>query len=839
MKVIMRCFSLLIFCIGVCGMVWAQPTIKNDATARKVVFGNGKLTLTLDYNKKATVSQLTVNGQQVIQNNAGIYSMLRTKAAQYTTLSLLSEPSVAVKGNTITVNAIAYGDKDLSIQETWKFTVSNDNIRFDIDRTTSKAVTAEDIGSPVFTFDNINTWEGAYQDYGGLAWFYLFNKKRDTYGVRSSTSEFWNSKTNNGLTISVSAPGKQIAMDYSRAVDDKLIYTVGISAAERTPRFDADTKRRMYVRDTTDVWAPVAVAAGKSTHSITLSYFDFNEQFGRGELVGIDQQQVSAVLNTIARIGVIGKKHFGGNSWHTPYGPICLHEQYIAQMGLGVNDDNYLSGYRECLDYYRDNAIKPDGRVWPRWAYSNEDAMPNGFTDKGFYEAQWGYLLDSNPDFVINVAELYDQNGDRAWVKTHQPSCEKALDWIIARDSDGDGLVEMMTDSYKQKRGSDWIDIIWAAYENAFVNAKLYRALVLWAGVERQLGNTTKANAYTSFAQKLQASFNKPTTAGGFWDAENNCYVHWLDKDGSVHGRNMVTPVNFMAIAYDICTDQTRTKTILDNIEVQMQKEDLFFWPISLTSYAPGEGNDWQFPFPNYENGDIFLSWGSVAAKAYASYKPEIAVKYVKRVLAQYAKDGLAFQRYGRAAQDGRGDDILSGNALSVVGLYQAIYGINPLYNRFYLDPHITPELAGTQVKYNYRGQPLTIKLNMKRYVVSNGQCMIGSLTDFGFSHTGNELLYFKGKADKPTIQVKMSSNVELTLDVKSCEPDKVFFYQSSGDKGAGVLKYQVNSLKPSSYYTVKESNRLLKRIKSTPEGTVVFEHKAGKAPNQIAIWSE
>ena len=126
-----------------------------------------------------------------------------------------------------------------------------------------------------------------------------------------------------------------------------------------------------------------------------------------------------------------------------------------------------------------------------------------------------------------------------------------------------------------------------------------------------------------------------------------------------------------------------------------MQKENLFFWPLCMYSYNKGEGNDWQFPFPNYENGDIFLSWGSVAVKAYASYKPELALKYVKNVLAQYAKDGLAFQRYGRVKQDGLGDDILSGNSLSVVGLYQAIYGINPLYNRFYLDPHITEELCG------------------------------------------------------------------------------------------------------------------------------------------------
>jgi hypothetical protein len=498
-----------------------------------------------------------------------------------------------------------------------------------------------------------------------------------------------------------------------------------------------------------------------------------------------------------------------------------------------------LKGYQECLVYYRDNAIKLDGRVWPRWAYSNEDAMSKGFTDKGFYEAQWGYLLDSNPDFVVNIAELYDQIGDLKWVKTHQLSCEKALEWIIKRDSNDNGLVEMMTDSYQEKRGSDWIDIIWAAYENAFVNAKLYRALVLWADIEKQLGNTTKEKYYKQFAEKLKTSFNKPISDGGFWDDEKKCYVHWRDKDGSVHGNNMVTPVNFMAIAYDICDDDARTKTILDDIEVQMQKENLFFWPICLYSYAPGEGNDWQFPFPNYENGDIFLSWGSVAVKAYASYKPELALKYVKNVLAQYAKDGLAFQRYGRAKQDGLGDDILSGNSLSVVGLYQAIYGINPLYNRFYLDPHITKELAGTQVKYNYRNQQLTIDLDLDMFAVSNSQFKILSKTDFGFYSSDKELLYFNGNTSEASLKVTTGANSNLALNIKKWGPDETSFSQSSTDVTSNKLVYQINELKQNSYYTILINNKTQKRIKSNNKGTVVFEHKTNNISDEIVVMNK
>jgi hypothetical protein len=809
--------------------------ITNDVQAEKVTFRNEKIKAILEYNHQADISFLAVNEQEVIKSPGGIYSAIRTKDATYSTLLLSKNPSVKIAGNTISLSGIRYGDSSIVIDENWIFTISNNNINLDILRTLSKAVVAEQLTSPAFIFDDINTWDGAYQDYGGLAWFYLF-RKSDTYGVHSSSARFWNSKSGNGIEINVTSPDKKIAMDYSRTKDDKLAYTIAIASDEIKPRFDKPTYRRRFIRGRTDVWAPIKLDAGASQQKITLAYFDFNEQYGRGNLAGINGTEVSNVLNTIARIGVIDKNHFGGNSWHTPYGPICLHEQYIAQLGLAINDNNYLKGYQDCLDFYRDNAIKSDGRVWPRWAYTNEDAMPGAYTDKGFYEAQWGYLLDSNPDLVTNVAELYDQTGNKAWIKTHQQSCEKALDWILKRDNNNNGLVEMITDSMQQKRGSDWIDIIWASYENAFVNAKLYHALVLWAGIEKQLGNSEKEKYYNQFAQKLKASFNRPTSEGGFWDDEKECYVHWRDKDGSIHGRNMVTPVNFMAIGYGICDNALRIKTILDKIETEMQKEQLFFWPLCMYSYAKGEGNDWQFPFPNYENGDIFLSWGAMGVQAYASYKPDLALKYVKNVLAQYARDGLAFQRYGRARQVGLGDDILSGNSLSVVGLYQAIYGINPLYNRFYLNPHITDELAGTQVKYNFRNQQLTIDLAVNNYSVSNNQFKIKSRTDFGFFSTKNELSYFTGNSEDVSLKVSTVDNSNLTIDVLMWGQDQLSWTQSSKAAASNKLVYQVNNLKPNSFYSITINNKLIEKNRSDSTGAIVFNYKTNKNTDEIKI---
>jgi hypothetical protein len=563
-----------------------------------ITINNAKTSLTIDCNHKAVVTGLVVNGQKVVSGADGMFTSVKVGSTVYSSLQLKGSPVVVQKPDSLKISVITYGNQQLTVTETWTFIKTRRSIKWKIERSFSKAITVDESATPVINFDSINTWEGAYQGYGGLAWFYLFNEKLNTYGVHTRSSNFWNSKTGNGLNVTVAAPGGEVAMKYTRTNDDKLQYTVTTSRQEMLPRGDTGTNRRRFIRGGTAVWAPFTEPAAKTTETLTFSYFDYTDKYGRGRFAGINGEQVSAVLGTIARIGVIDSLHFGGNSWHTPYGPICLHEQYIAQLGLGINDPAYLNGYKSCLDFYRDHAFMPDGRVYPRWAYTNEDAMPGKFNKDGFYEAQWGILMDSNPDFVTNVSELYDLTGDEHWVKGQQLACEKALDWILKRDSNHNGLVEMMNNSMAEKRSSDWIDIIWASYENAFVNAKLYHALVKWAAIEHQLNNKAKASYYEQFAAQLKSSFNKPTTEGGFWDTENNCYVHWRDKDNSIHGRNMVTPVNFMAIAYNICDDSLRKKLILDKIEAQMQKENLFFWPLAITTFAPGEGKEWQFPFP-------------------------------------------------------------------------------------------------------------------------------------------------------------------------------------------------------------------------------------------------
>jgi hypothetical protein len=811
-----------------------QTSIVNQPADKVISFGNSKLKVTLDYDFKCVVTNLEVNGESVLGQD-GLFSEIRTLTNIYSTRKLTATPVITIGENRVTINNINYGDGHTSIHEVWNFMITKTDIKLNIERTVSKPIIVEEVSFPSIDFKSIHTWDGAFLGFGGLAWFYLFNEKPCTYGVHTGSSVFWNSTTGNELSVSTMAHGKQVASKFTRSTEDQLVYSVSVSDSEMNCRYDAGTNRRRFIRQKTDVWDSFTLSAGKYDESITFSWLNYKDEFNRGHLAGIDGNQVTNLLNTIARIGVIDAKLFGGNSWATPYGPICLHEQYIAQLGIAIDNQNYIEGDKQCLDYYRDNAIQPDGRVLARWAYTNEDAMHGTATPKGFYEAQWGYLLDSNPDFVINVSDLYNQCGDLNWVRKFKQSCEKALEYLLKRDSNGNHLVEMMTNDHSEKKSSDWIDIIWASYENAFVNAELYHALRLWSAIEKQLGDSGKATYYAMYASELKKSFNKSTEEGGFWDEKNNWYVHWLDKDHSVHGDNLVIPVNFMAIAYGICDDKQKQKAILDKIEDQMQKEKLFAWPLCMYSYAKGEGNDWQFPFPNYENGDIFLSWAGLGVEAYAPYNPELALKYIKNILARYEKDGLAFQRYGRLTQDGLGDDILSGNSQAFVGLYKSIYGINPMYNRMYLNPHLPNELSGTILNYKFRGDPLRISLNKGCYSISNHQFKLTSANNFGFNAKENEMKYFNSNCNTYSLKAQTEKKENLSIEIEKWNENELLWKQDvSGKKGK--ITYCVSNLQPNAKCVIFIDGKIYKTLKNNKNGYLTFEVNAGKNPSDIRI---
>jgi hypothetical protein len=849
-----RVVALLAWSLGF-NVLISEAAVLHDEQNQRVTLSDarGDLVLSLNYQHRCGVDRVSVGGRQIISGAeargrvpGGVYSAVKLGGQWFDTRANIPTPRVETTSNTLSITGIHFGGAGREIQEAWRFTVEADRIVWQVDRTYPSAIPIQDTGFPTWEFPNMSTWTGALLGHGGVAWTKLFHLTNSSYGVHNGKVTFWNQGEKACLRI-VPEPlnGCQAAVRFTRQPNDA--FTLNYSFTEQPLIAQHDLSR--FKRDRQDIWRPFSASQGTVSVRFTLSALDYDRAFDRGTFRGLNGHAIREICHTIARIGAVDELLLGSNGYYSEVA--VLHEPWLAQLGLAINDPDYCRAMSETLDFQREHAIGSDGRVKSRWADRPGDEMPGTYDERGYYECQWGWLMDSQTSWVINVAEQFDFSGDLLWLQRQKAACERVLEFLLRRDSDDNGLVEMLTDSNSQGKGSDWIDVVWAAYENALVNAQLYWALLHWADCEDLLGDSTRSGAYRTAAARLKLCFNRSTTGGGFWDSQQQCYAYWRNRDGSVHGTNLVVPVNFSAIGYGLCDEPSRQAAILDRMEKLMTEEKLFFWPLCFTSYAKEEVHpEVNWPFPRYENGDIFLAWGELGTRAYAAYHPALALKYVKNVLAQYAVDGLAFQRFLRRSQTGEGNDILANNCSTIVGLYRNLYGIQPKYNRLYLEPHLAPELNDTRLKYWLRGKTYQVDLKVNDYAVSVDNFTLRSPQPFGVNTRAGGLEsnepavrltsasssraiphtveYFNGSTPVRALSVSVPSDqlFEVTIRSWPAQVSGVRAWSESCLTPGLAAQHQVSGLAPNTPFVLSSIGVPKRHLQSDASGQLVFQFR-------------
>lgn len=792
-----------------------------DAHTLTLADSKGNLSIRINYNECCYLDSVLVDGSNVVASATGVCSAIRVQNQWVTTRTGIATPKVRVAGQEAFIDDIHYATQNIAVREKWHFTVLEDRIDWQITRKYLSGGVIEDTYFPGWDFNSMKTWTGGLLDSGGVAWS-RYLPENCSYGAHVGTVTFFNTDRDACLRITpIVSPGIQIASRFSHQPSGILSFAQSASTTELVPLHNLHRFNRSL-----DVWAPFTVTPGTVQVSLSLQVLNTKNVRNRGTFAGLNGKAINDLLDTIGRYGVVDQRIMGGNGWLT--GWVCLHEPFFAEMGLAIDDPAYTTNFSATLDEWRDQAQKPDGRILSRWHHDTSDMMVPGTYDPktGFYECGWGYTLDSQPDYVINVAEQFDLNGDISWLRAHKKSCEQALDWLLARDSNGNGLVEMMNDSHTQKKSSDWVDIVWASWENALVNAALHEALTLWSERERILDDPVQSTRYRAAAEKLRTAFKRPISQGGFWNPDKGWFIYWRDRDGSIHGDNLVTPVNFCAIAYGLA-DESQRQRVLDGIEKLMRQENLFHWPLCFLPYAKDEGK--AASFPEYENGDIFLSWGEVAVRSYASHDPTIAVAYIRRILERYEQDGLSFQRYLRRDQKGAGDDILAGNCMTIVGLYRDVFGIRPQWNRLRIDPHLTPDLDGTELNYTLRGQLYRIVPGSKRSSITVSGFTLKAGGSFAANANPSQLQCFQDDREVPTLTLVKNPQDEISTEIDSWPNAK----QGAGWKIKAIshpakLHIAVSLLTPKSNYILKVDDHTEAILRTDSRGKLDIDRTIG-----------
>ena len=803
--------------------------MSHDPALKKITISDPeqKLVLQLDYSNGCKITQLNVKGKNVL-SESGIFTGFSTKAGLFNSTVSAEEVKAEKSGNKISINNIIYGDQSINVNESWSFELVGNKIVWKISRKYSNLAKLEETAFPQWNFANLSIWKGGILDNGGMVWCKYLRGVNDTYGIHTGGVTFWNPDTGNALRIKAISEGKHIAAKYSQSDKNEFVCTHFVTDEELEPRYYLNR----FVNQRSDVFTPFDVQKETVNLTLEMEYVDYAVEYSRGILPGIDAEAVRELMNTTGRYGVVDNGIVGANGWTTNWK--CLHEPFFSQIGMALNDGNYIRNMSSTLDRERDYAMKEDGRVLSRWHNADEDQIPGTFNYKtGYYEARWGYTIDSQTGYVINAAEQFDLCGDKEWLQSHKASCEKALDWLIKRDSNGNGIFEMMNNSIKEEKASDWLDIVWASFENAFVNAQMYGALNLWADCERVLGDQAKADYYTTVALKLKENFNKSIHDGGFWSPEKKQYIYWRDKDGSVHGDNLVTPVNFAVIAFGLCDDKKRISQVLEQIEKRTTAENLFHWPLCFDCFKREEVSGGNWPFPTYENGDIFPTWGYLGVRAYVGYDKHIALKYIRNILAQYKKDGLSSQRYSRKTQEGQGSDILAGICTSVTALYRDIYGIRPKWNRMGLEPNMSEMLNGTEFNYTLRNTDYRIKLNVNDYEMQTDKFTVKCRENFGASFEEGGLMIYPQNKEKTILKVCGKSSLPISVTLKRCFENDISWEMDSTDD----YRFVIDGLNPALKYKLVIQNKTT-NLEVGKDGKASFTYNC-KAPMKFRVYSK
>ncbi len=802
--------------------------VAQDKAAKTVTLtgASGDLKIRINYSSGCVLDQIVVQGTEVTGNGNIVYTGIRSGDSLYGSKKCLRAPVVSVDPTSVTIDGISFGNTGFEVSEQWIFSVAGNDINWRINRKYLQDGIVDENFFPAWQFNSMLTWDGAMLDNGGVAWNRFLDQPGDAYGVNAGTVTFW-SKTRNSCLRVVSDDQKTFkTATFSHPKNGTYCLTQSSSDQVVDTKFGL----RRFIQTGESVFAPFRVGKSSISNHLTLKALTYDQECDRGVLKGINEASVNEILNTIGRYGVVDKYLYGSNGWRT--GWTVLQEPWLALFGNAINSPDFINGFTQALNYAKDHAIMPDGRVLPRWHHDDTDAMPNTFRPDGFYECQWGYMLDAQPAFAIDVAEQFDLTGDLDWLRVFKPVCEKVLDYMIKRDSDGDGLFEVIQKTHKEGKGTDWLDVVWASWEVSTINAFMYKALVRWSELEGLLGDKATAEKYLNLAVKLKAAFNKTIADGGFWDPKNQWYVHWREPDGSVYGNNLVSVVNFLAIGYGVCEDPIRKINIMNKMEVLMQKEKLFIWPACFFPYEENVGLlNVNYPYPNYENGDMFLAWAELGTRCYAEKNPETAVKYIRNVISQYEKDGLGFQRYTRVKQTGAGDDILSNNIMAIVGLYRNIYGIRPQHNRLYLEPHLTSDLNGTKIKYWLRNKDYVIDLSQEKYsITANNICVTGS-KPFAVNISGDKLEYFNG--GEFSVSMSISGSKSLNLDMVSWDENGRQWTETGSDQKS-TIRHELHHMKPNAEYQLTVNDKQIRKITADPAGILRFDYEVG--PSSMAF---
>jgi glycogen debranching enzyme len=195
--------------------------------------------------------------------------------------------------------------------------------------------------------------------------------------------------------------------------------------------------------------------------------------------------------------------------------------------------------------------------------------------------------LDINAFFILRVARFYRYYHNREKLTACWPALKSAMDWLLSRDSNGDGLPVQVS------FWGDWKDVggVQGRKYSPFSGLIYLAALKQMEFLSRETGDAGSLEKYQAAYLKGHRFINRPVEEGGLWNGSYYCQ-RW--DDGTVNSHLLQDQT--IGILFDV-VPQERALKIIQSLN---EKSLTAYGIAETTPYYPAS---WGYEPATYHNG--------------------------------------------------------------------------------------------------------------------------------------------------------------------------------------------------------------------------------------------
>ncbi|MDZ7266621.1 MAG: GH116 family glycosyl hydrolase [candidate division KSB1 bacterium] len=285
--------------------------------------------------------------------------------------------------------------------------------------------------------------------------------------------------------------------------------------------------------------------------------------------------------------GLVAGLGVSGTSGRPGFGWFFGGDAYINSFSM--NSYGAFAAVQEALAFTQ-KWQRRDGKM------AHELSQAEGYLN-WFQDYPYGYLHgDTTPFYLCAMYDYYAASGDAAFIRKSWPSLQRAFQWCLTTDANGDGLMDNRQAGLGALEFGSLTDI----ETDIYLAAVWVRAATVMPDLARVAGKPNFARTAARVAERAQAAFGHK-----FWDSARRHYAYAFNAGGEQVAE--VTPWPAVGLMWQLGDPEHSAATLLKLNAAELSTD----WGVrSLSNKSP------LFEPLNYNYGAVWpflTSWVATA----------------------------------------------------------------------------------------------------------------------------------------------------------------------------------------------------------------------------------